>query len=314
MLTRIRHWTTVFSQSDGKPVADLTSYTIAALSKVEDWASDSDDFIRQQACIQMAFGSGVRVDPSGQSNVLDHTTHIFVSVGILHLEHQGKMLESEEVVPSSLRVVAATTGFQYLRAHRGDRRIKRIRIINTVKSIDVVLHNSIFNAVEPLLSLAPTSTYRQAKPSTTESENDKQNIVLMDNQIERAELQIIAAGLRLKSVLDRGSANLFYTEGRGLRTGQRSLTTCCATIASMETVLSVIRKRIHSASSMPTGVVATWQCKQFGGMANYTDMSDSSAPDNVKLLLSLRHFALDIQPQMKGLHDLINHIKEKDIP
>jgi hypothetical protein len=85
-------------------------------------------------------------------------------------------------------------------------------------------------------------------------------------------------------------------------------------ISSMETVLSVIKERIHSASIMPTGIVATWETQDLGGMASLTSFEDIGLPDQLKLLVSLRRFDLDIRPQMKALHGLVNHVRQEDLP
>jgi hypothetical protein len=285
-------------------------------SEVKKPTVDSSDWVREQTFIKLAFGQEIHAEPSTHTTLLDHTTHVFANLDLLHLEHQGKMLESDQIVSSSLNVMSASTGLQYLVGYKRSRPIKRIRLVNTVKAIDVVLQNSIFNAIEPLLSLVPPP----GPADNNHAENgdaDSRTILVMDNQIQRAELQLIAAGLRIKGLLDQGSLNVNHESGTGLevnKTPISSQTTSTMMISSMETVVSVVRERIHSASSMPTGVVATWETKDFGGMASHVAYQEPSFPDEVKILLSLRRFDLDVRPQMKALHGLINHVRQEDLP
>jgi len=315
MLTRIRHWLNALPEPVTKATADIASYTIAELSKIEDWASGSDSFIRQQAFLKIAFGSDIHSDQSHRIPILDRTTHVFANVDIFKLEHSGKMLESDLIVSSSLSIVSASTGLQYTLAHKGSRPIKRVRAVNTVKAIEVVLQNSIFHAVQPLLTLMPTAQATDIpKPDT---DNVSQSIVLLDNQVERAELEVIAAGLRMRAVLDRGSMNVFHKSGAGFhdqRAEIASNTKATTMIHNIETTLSVGQDRAQSASSMPAGVVATWGSKDFGGLISFACHGGSRDPDQLKILLSLKHFSLNIQPQMKALHDLIYHVRQEDVP
>jgi hypothetical protein len=315
MLSRIRHWLNILPEPVTKAPNDIASYTIAELSKIEDWASGSDDFIRQQAFLKIAFGSDIHPDPSDRTALLDRTFHVFAKIDIFQLKHWGKMLESDQIVASSLSIVSASTGLQYTLAHKGSRPIQRIRAINTVKSIELVLQNSIFGAVQPLLSLMPTA--QAVDESDPNSDTETQDIVLVDNQVERAELELIAAGLSMKGVLDRGSVNLFRETG-GCSTSRQadsaSKTVVTTMIHSVETSLSVGEDRAQSASSMPAGIVATWGSKEFGGMISFTGHRGARNLDRLKLLLTLKHFSLDIRPEMKALHDLIYHVRQEDVP
>jgi hypothetical protein len=49
-------------------------------------------------------------------------------------------------------------------------------------------------------------------------------------------------------------------------------------------------------------------------MASHVAYQEPSFPDEVKVLLSLRRFDLDVRPQMKALHGLINHVRQEDLP
>jgi hypothetical protein len=315
MLTRIRHWRHVLPQPVTQPMDDLASYIIAELNKIDDWAANGDeDFVRRQTFIQIALGDDIRLDRSGEQALLDQTLHLFVNVNILNFEHQGKMLESNRIVTSSLKVASASTGLQYLVAYKGARRIKRIRAVNAVKSIDLTLQNSVFLAVEPLLALMPDPGVSE---TPHEANEDAQNIYLLDNQVERAEMQLLAAGLRLRGVLDKGSVNVFHKNGSGLTdrgAGISAQTTVNTMVHLVETVLSVVKERIHNSSPMSAGTIATWHSRAFGGMATQTVFQDAQFPSQLKLLLSLQHFGLDVRPQMKALHALINHVREEDLP
>lgn len=284
------------------------------LDEIEERRQNSLKYIRELAFMKIAFGYDIPSDTPDQKTLLGHTTHIFANIDLFHLEHQGKMLESDQIVSSSLNVVSASTGLQYLTAYKKSRLLKRMRIINTVKAFDLVLQNSIFNAIEPLLSLIPVS---DEVNQIDKVDCDEQNILVMDNQIERAELQMVAAGLRMKGVLDRGSFNINHETGKGLEEGPDSIssrTKATMMVSSMETVLSVVKERIHSASSMPIGIVATWETKDLGGMASHIAFEEQGFPDELKVLLSLRRFDLDISPQMKALQGLINHVRREDLP
>ena len=353
LLARLRYWTQILPQQPVDRTMDMTSYAVMELGKIE--ARDLDkggskdldgnqgvdefegegleqskeekrteeekiekatEYVREHSFMKIAFGYEDQPDPTAHTTLLDHTTHVFANLDLLHLEHQGKMLESDQIVSSSLNIMSASTGLQYLVGYKRSRPIKRIRLVNTVKAIDVVLQNSIFNAIEPLLSLVPAP--RPADNNHAEKiDADSRTILVMDNQIERAELQLIAAGLRIKGLLDQGSLNVNHESGTGLEVNETPISSQTAStmmVSSMETVVSVVKERVHSTSSMPTGVVATWETKDFGGMASHVAYQEPSFPDEVKVLLSLRRFDLDIRPQMKALHGLINHVRQEDLP
>jgi hypothetical protein len=348
LLARLRYWTQTLPRQPVERITDITSYAVTELGKIEarglnkdegknpnhdgvlddnkgglleqsgekEPTVDSSDWVREQTFIKLAFGQEIHAEPSTHTTLLDHTTHVFANLDLLHLEHQGKMLESDQIVSSSLNIMSASTGLQYLVGYKRSRPIKRIRLVNTVKAIDVVLQNSIFNAIEPLLSLVPAPV--SADNNHAEKDDaDSRTILVMDNQIQRAELQLIAAGLRIKGLLDQGSLNVNHESGIGLEVNKTPISsqmTSNMMVSSMETVVSVVKERIHSASSMPTGVVATWETKDFGGMASHVAYQEPSFPDEVKVLLSLRRFDLDVRPQMKALHGLINHVRQEDLP
>jgi hypothetical protein len=350
LLARLRYWMQTLPKPPVDPQVDMASYAIVELAKivqreqsrpkkakikringededdmeeeeldeieveVQEPTSDSLNYVREQTFMKLAFGLENLPEPSDHTTLLDHTIHVFANIDLFHLEHQGKMLESDQIVSSYLNIVSASTGLQYLTGYKKSRPIKRLRGINTVKAIDLVLQNSIFTAIEPLLSLVP------APELVDEVEGDgvdTKSIIVMDNQIERAELQVVAAGLRMKGILDRGSLN-FYRNAEGEvvdgAAQVASQTTATMMISSMETILSVITERVHAASKMPAGIVATWETKDLGGMASHTVFKDESLAYNLKLLLSLRRFDLDIRPQMKALHGLINHVRQEDLP
>jgi hypothetical protein len=348
LLARLRYWTQTLPRQPVDRTMDMTSYAVTELSKIEARGLNKDEgkdlnnnggvdesereileqsvekkpvvdssaWVREQTFIKLAFGEEIHAESSTHTTLLDHTTHVFANLDLLHLEHQGKMLESDQIVSSSLNIISASTGLQYLVGFKRSRPIKRMRLVNTVKAIDVVIQNSIFNAIEPLLSLVPAPKTAD-KDHAEEADADTRTILVMDNQIERAELQLIAAGLRIKGLLDQGSLNVNHETGTGLeinKTPISSQTTSTMMVSSMETVVSVVKERIHSSSSMPTGVVATWETKDFGGMASHVAYEEPSFPDEVEVLLSLRRFDLDIRPQMKALHGLINHVRQEDLP
>jgi hypothetical protein len=348
LLARLRYWTQTLPSPPFEHIPDMASYAITELGtilgreqrriqgqeqqsaeyeeleeiesteddkiKEEQRIVDATEYIKKLPYIVAAFEYQPHAETSAHTTLLDHTTHIFATIALFHLEHQGKKLESDEIVSSSLNIVSASTGLQYLLGHKRFQFTKRLRVINTVKAIDVIVQNSIFTAIEPLLSLIP----EPAPPDHADGiDYSLQNVIIMDNQIERAELQVVAAGLRMKGVLARGSMNAYRESGAGLMDGQAqvaSRTTATMMISSMETVLSVIKERIHSASIMPTGIVATWETQDLGGMASLTSFEDIGLPDQLKLLVSLRRFDLDIRPQMKALHGLVNHVRQEDLP
>jgi len=352
LLARLRYWTQTLPPQPMDRAMDATSYAITELGKIEARELDkgggkdlhrvrgisevegevleqsgegerieeekiekATEYVREHTFVKIAFGYENHPDPTDHTTLLDHTTHVFANLDLLHLEHQGKMLESDQIVSSSLNIVSASTGLQYLVGYKRSRPIKRIRLVNTVKAIDVVLQNSIFNAIEPLISLVPTP----GPPDPAEKpDNDSRIIMVIDNQIERAEMQLIAAGLRVKGVLEQGSLNINHESGSGREINDTSpissQTTSTMMVSSMETAVSVVKERLHSGSSMSTGIIATWETKSFGGMAKHVAYQETSFPDEVKVLLSLRRFDLDIRPQMKALHDLINHVRQEDLP
>jgi hypothetical protein len=348
LLARLRYWTQTLPRQPWDRISDMTSYAVTELGKIEARGLnkdegkdpnndglvddnkgelleqseekkptvDSSDWVREQTFIKLAFGHEIHAEPSAHTILLDHTTHVFINLDLLHLEHQGKMLESDQIVSSSLNIMSASIGLQYLVGYKRSRPIKRIRLVNTVKAIDVVIQNSIFNAIEPLLSLVPAPESAD-NDHAEKADADNRTILVMDNQIQRAELQLIAAGLRIKGLLDQGSLNVNHESGTGLEVNKipiSSQTTSTMMVSSMETVVSVVKERIHSASSMPTGIAATWETKDFGGMASHIAYEEPSFPDEVKVLLSLRRFDLDVRPQMKALHGLINHVRQEDLP
>lgn len=349
LLARLRHWMHTLPKPSTQPINDFESSTIAALARIEaleghvpvrttegveaaeqveefdetgaqefigdDFADETYDYIRRQPFMVAAFGYKTSEDSADNTALLDHSTHVFANIDLFHLEHQGRMLESDEVVSSFVNIVSATSGLQYLLSHKGSRPTRRIRAVNAVKAIDVTIQNSIFNAIEPLLSLVPAP-----KPGDgpTEVDIERLDVLVMDNQIERAELEIIAAGLRMEGVLERGSLNVYREKGGDPAADDTKSTasrmTAIMMISSIETTLSVVKERIHRSSSMPTGIVATWVTKDLGGIASYSVSKIADVPDDLNLLISLRRFDLDIQPQMKVLHGLINHVRQEDLP
>ena len=351
LLARLRYWTQTLPRQPVDRTMDVTSYAIPELGMIEARELDkgggkdneirglseaegevleqsaeeekieeekiekATEYVREHTFVKIAFGYENHPDPTDHTTLLDHTTHVFANLDLLHFEHQGKMLESDQIVSSSLNITSASTGLQYLVGYKRSRPIKRIRLVNTVKAIDVVLQNSIFNAIEPLISLVPAS---RPSDSAEKPDDDSRIILVMDNQIERAEMQLIAAGLRVKGVLEQGSLNVNHESGTWREVNDTtpisSQTTSTMMVSSMETVVSVVKERLHSGSSMSTGIIATWETKSFGGMAKHVAYQETSSPDEVKVLLSLRRFDLDIRPQMKALHGLINHVRQEDLP
>ena len=328
LLTRLRHWVHTLPKPPSVPIPNYALYTSMELAKIEvegqsegcsqeqmkRLIDDTRLYTRQQTFMTMAFGSEVTPDTSDQNTLLDHTTHLFANIGLFHLAHQGKMLESDRIVSSFVNIVSASTGLQYLLGQKHSRPTMRIRAVNAVKAIDVTIQNSIFNAIEPLLSLVPA---REPGSGLEKPDCNRLDIIVMDNLIERAELEVIAAGLRMKGVLDQGSLNIHREDGGIMNETTSpiaSRTTGNIMVSKMETVLSVITERVHSASLMPAGVVATWTTKDLGGVVSHVASEETGFSEDLKVLMSLRSFDLDIRPQMKALHDLINHVRQEDLP
>lgn len=315
ILARVRHWLRTLEMPEIQPTDNLADYTIEHLASVEDWAGDSEGFIRQQTCMKIAFGeklhSRSRDDPPIS---LDNSIHVFASIDVLHVEHLGKMLESDRVVTSSVRVLSASSGIQFLLAFKGPRQVKRIRAVNAVKAIEIEIQNSLFGAIEPLLRLAPASAAPEPVSPPNRQEGDEEQIVLVDNQIERAELVTIAAGLRLKGVLDRGSLNLFAKSFKALD----STPTAESAYVSATTMIHLIETSVTAVPDLPVGsalapgqIVAVCRFKELGGMVTHETIEDIVSPVRLRVLASLEAYSLDVRPEMKALRDFIQSVRDQ---
>jgi hypothetical protein len=315
ILARTRHWLRTLEMPKVRSTDNLAEYTIEQLASVEDWAGDSADFIRQQACMRLAFGDNTYQSSAGPQISLDNSIHVFANIDILHVEHRGKMLESDRIVSSSLRMLSASSGIQYLVAFKGSRKIKRIRAVNTVKAIETEIQNSLFGAIEPLLRLAPASDSPELDSVMVQHEGEEEQIIVMDNQIERAELVTIAAGLRLKGILDRGTVNVFA------KLTKRSMPDTIAETShvSVATMIRLIETSVNTVSDLPVSaalasgeVVAVCRLKELGGMVALDSPEDAHLPAQLRVLASLRAYSLDIRPEMKALRNYIQHVKDQE--
>jgi hypothetical protein len=320
MLARIRHWLRTLYIPSEEPVDDIERYTISKLAGVEDWAGDSEEFIRQQKCMRLAFGRDTRLPTSDHPTSLDHTIHVFANLDLFHLEHRGRLLESDEIAASSLRIISVSTGLQYLIALKGSRKVKRVRAINTVKSIELELQNSLISAIEPLIRLAPTTAESSTEVNANHpilAEEAEEQIILMDNHVERAEVVSIAAGLQLRGVLDKASVNVFAKKSNSPSPEgptESAYTSATTMIHSIETTLSAQPQPRTLSVLAPGEVVAICRLKELGSMVTHQTSQHGELPDQLRVLMSLRQLGLDIRPQMKVLRGLIENLRDQEYP
>lgn len=316
IMARLRHWLLTLPVSLDQPnlsMSQMCDYVTSEMSKVEDWSSGTEAFIRQQPFLKSAFGKEVEQisaeDPGATGK--DKLLHVFVTLGLFNLEHQGRTLESPDIVSSSIKLTTSSFGIQQSIGDRAESTASSTRVLVAVKSCDVEIQSSIFSALDPLLSLGDSDPASKADTSLANS-----IAVVVDMHLDSGSLTLIGGGLRVRAGLHQGEVSVVLRDGRSGTTAKTrsSRKTVLASVDLVEVVLSQPIE-VHSIlASAGDRVVIMASASSVRAVLDHRESSRDGSIPSLRLAHSIQHLHFDSRPQLKAFYAFGQDWKQRYYP
>lgn len=201
MLCRLRHWLRrcdlVLSPS-GKPAAETAMYIVSEMARLEDAFCSDENLVIAQPFVHQALSAAGALPEVDEGNP-SKNTNVFINLGTIILQHYGQTLETAAIAKSSFRLGSATVGLQQSHAWIDEQPIEHMRVLLAIKETSAELKDSLLPAIETLLTLG-NDAHMTPPPTLASSDGiaHQTMIVIIDVQVQDAEISILAGGLRLR--------------------------------------------------------------------------------------------------------------------
>lgn len=301
LLTTVRHWMRTLSAAQDVSDDDIATYTINSLLSMESWEFDTENIIREQRAVQVAFG----IEPAAQSGLkvaLDWVAHLFVKLDVIHLVHEGRRLEDSAVETSAIKVISTSVGLRRSRKHKSDHYKNEVQSVNTVRVIEIDIRNNVLPAIQPLLVLVPKAGVHTGRNRSSRHERELWSITA-DNHIDSATVHFTGGGLRLGVGLQKGSMNLHVTAG--IQGEDPVLPPSMHLKANLHLHKLDLKLTALDASkailALPDdGVISDCFAQEIRLVLDHRNARPKST-SRLRMALSLNHFDFDVRPQLRGL-------------
>lgn len=312
ILTRVRHWMKITRPATSVAHDDIADYTIGALLTIDEFATGTDMFIRQQPCIQIAFGEAIHPADS-HAPIPDSDWQIFAKVDVLRLVHEGTSISKSSVQRSVVTLFSPSTGTRYRTYLKGDQRTNQLRSVNTIKIIQVELRDSVLPAMNAVLDLMSDAPRQAAVPDVAKTNRQLWSITV-DNHVGECNIHLIGGGLRLSGSLGNSYGNIVIKTAsadpeadtahyayRNALVGLQGVTINLLAEAPSQSLLSLPAD--HSIASTTVNDIKL--------VLSHRHVPKKLAELQRGMAVSLGHFAFTVHPQVKSLGNFLVHWKKE---
>jgi len=309
MLARLRHWLrqgVPVIITDDVPMPDVAEFVVSQLAKLDDAAGGNADLVRQQEFVKSAFGNEIEQPVVEGTSSANRSRGLFVTVDSLMMRHFGRLFESGEIAPSTLRVLSASIGLRRSANIRDDRPLQQLRVVTTVRSVEVEIQSGAFSAVQSTLkSLEKHTSSPPSSKSIQPSQDELASVVVIDGHLLSASLSVLASGVRLRFGVSGTHASLSHRETRKINgddrlVSARSGVTVCSELIELA-LLQPLDEHDLITHSVDRVVIST-KADGFRMVADSNGSTRRSASPHVRLLVGLNSLEFDSRPQLRAFY------------
>ena len=319
MLSRLRHWHRlgVTSVSTFQPTTeDMLLYVVSQLAERDETVGANHDLVRQQEFIKYAFAIG-----SGTDNVRTNSPSVgvFVTFGSATLRHFGRLVDTGTIAPSTFRISSASIGFQRSIVIRSERPNLHLRLVTTVRSIDVEIQGGAFPSMQSLLEYLKKEVATQPGLTVPAAKQiDVASIIVFDGHMDTASLSLLASGLRLRVAVSGTHTSTFQ---RMFRQGgvdgveeshdsERRIVTLCSDVIELALLQHLDEHDVVINHSSDRTVIST----RANGLRFLTETTGSDKSSIIRLLASLRRLEFDSRPQLRAFYLFARDWQDRHYP
>ncbi|ORY27357.1 hypothetical protein BCR39DRAFT_589249 [Naematelia encephala] len=202
ILARLRHWLRENppEMSFKPPITpDVGRYILDVLTDKTEEAGGNRDLVREQPFVQRALGSIITLQASALEAAQTQSLVTFIYVKSFDFRHYGCLLETPDVVCSTIRVLSGSHALRRsISQNEGEPSpTVQMRILVATRQVDVDLQNSIFPAAQSILrSVGQKLETLPEAESTSQQKDDIVTVMLVDAIFEHIRIAISAGGLK----------------------------------------------------------------------------------------------------------------------
>lgn len=319
ILTRVRHWMRTAGTGISIAHDNIADYTVQALLTVDEFATGTDMFIRQQPCIQIAFGEGVKPTDSN-AQFAGSDWQIFVKVDILRLLHNGKLNEKSAVERSTVSLFSISLGTRWRTSLKDGQRTHVVRSVNTIKDIQVELRDSVMSVILAILDLLLNAPSQETvtKCSSSNPDTVRQHwSVTADNHVAESNVHFICRGLRLSVSLGNTYANVANKTGLAdsdLETARYEYCTTLVGLAGISVTLVAETELPHSLALPTDHIIAYIAATDLQVVLGHQRSPKNVSEVRQQIGVSLGHFAFHVRSPIDALGAFLVDWKRNHYP
>jgi hypothetical protein len=305
LISRLRHWLrTNVAEGAGEglgsaPSKDTPESFVVKLAFLDDLSGATEALVRQQHFIQLAFGPELAV-PSVDKNAKAPSFGAFLTFDFVSLRHYGRLVGSDTVSGSVMRIEKASVGIHHNSVVREEMRIQQVRSLVAVNKLEVEIQNSFLSAAQHILAAiqaAPQQPVRQ------ESDEAKASFLLVLNaHLNQGDVSIVAGDMRLRTRISKAQncfAHRRIPQAENARTHVSVKNSVTATADLIEVILLALVDGQAGATPVERIVLSTKTERL--RVASDTHRSTSRTVERkVRLSVGLRTVELESRPQLKA--------------